>query len=118
MHIENIYHNYDKHPYREIRGFDNEAWEGSKAIVKEIERHIQDLLKKQDKVIVNFDFYPGVRKEEIFEMIHMLHPKTLTDMDLLAKPEEVIEKEFNDYMTDDRVFGIICHKKLKDFFCS
>ena len=66
--IENIYHNYDKHPYREIRGFDNEAWEGSKAIVKEIERHIQDLLKKQDKVIVNFDFYPGVRKEEIFEM--------------------------------------------------
>ena len=118
MHIENIYHNYDKHPYREIRGFDNEAWEGSKAIVKEIERHIQDLLKKQDKVIVNFDFYPGVRKEEIFEMIHMRRPKPLTDMDLLAKPEEVIEKEFNDYMTDDRVFGIICHKKLKDFFAA
>ena len=32
------------------------------------------------------------------------------DIEDCAKDEETLLREFNDYITDDRVFGIMCHK--------
>lgn len=116
MKIKNKYHNYDKHPYKEIPGFEKEAWEGREGIGSELRQAVKAVLEKQKKAVLFLDCYPGVDKEEIFTLIRPLQPAVFIDMDTLAKPEEVMEKEFDDYMTDDRVFGILCHKKLKDFF--
>ena len=32
------------------------------------------------------------------------------------KDEETLLREFNDYITDDRVFGIMCHKTIDTWF--
>lgn len=66
--------------------------------------------------MVCFDFYPGVNKEEILALARKLKPDILIDMEELAKSEEVLNREFRDFITDDRVFGIMCHKRLEDFF--
>ncbi len=118
MQIKGKYQNYEKHPYKEIKGFDKEAWEGWEEILSVLKDRTNNMLKKQKRVVLCLDFYPGVDKKEIFSHIGVLQPTVLIDMDTLAKPEDVVKKEFDDYMTNDRVFGIICHKKLKDFFDS
>ena len=37
-------------------------------------------------------------------------PDRIFDIEDCAKDEETLLREFNDYITDDRVFGIMCHK--------
>lgn len=116
MNIKNIYHNYELHPYREVKGFDNEAWEGIERIVQQLNTRVRTLLKQQKKVVICMDLYPGVIKEDIIDLAGQLNPAEIIDTEAYAKPEAVLEKEFYDYMTDDRVFGILCHKKLQDFY--
>lgn len=116
MNIKNIYHNYELHPYRVIEGFDHEAWEGSERIAKELKAKTDEILKKQKKVVICMDLYPGVIKEDIIALAGQLNPTEIIDVENYAKPEAVLQKEFYDYMTDDRVFGIICHKQLCDFY--
>lgn len=107
---------YELHPYKEVKGFDNQAWMGTENVINILKLRIADLMKSQKKVVLCFDFYPGVSKVEILDIAESLFPKKIIDMEQLAKEEEGFKEEFNDYLTEDRVFGIICHKKLKDFF--
>ncbi|MFQ9395161.1 MAG: hypothetical protein ACLR2E_15310 [Lachnospiraceae bacterium] len=74
--------------------------------------------EKQGRVLVVFDLYPGVRKEEVLKLAASLGADHILDMETCRKSEEERLKEFGDYITDDRVFGVICHKKLKDFYDS
>lgn len=60
----------------------------------------------------------GVRKEEVLKLAASLGADHILDMETCRKSEEERLKEFGDYITDDRVFGILCHKKLKDFYDS
>ena len=118
MKIEKKYNNYDLHPVKSIPGFDNQAWEGFEKIKEELSVKIQKELNKKQKVVLCLDFYPGVNKEEMFELVRSLNPACTYDMEDYAKDEQVLKEEFYDFITDDRVFGIICHKKLNDFFVS
>lgn len=116
MNIKCKYNNYDLHPCTAVEGFENQAWAGTEDIVRQIKKHIEKLLEQQKKVVVCMDTYVGVRMEEIISLAKALGADEVTDTETLAKSENALVACFDDYMTDDRVFGIMCHKKLEDFF--
>lgn len=45
-----------------------------------------------------------------------LAPCRLFDMEEYAKSEELLNQEFQDFITDDRVFGVLCHKTMDTLF--
>lgn len=110
------YNNYELHPAMAVPGYETQAWEGTQAVRKELERKVTERMKPGGKVVLCLDFYPGVDKEELMGLAHSLNPVKILDMEEYAKTEKSLEREFHDFITDDRVFGIICHKKLEDFF--
>lgn len=116
MNIKSKYHNYELHPCTAVDGFEQQAWAGNQNVSEQLRAHIKALSERQKKVVVCLDVYPGVRMEEVLSFAQTLGADEIISTDELAKPEDVLVKEFDDYMTDDRVFGIMCHKKLADFF--
>lgn len=118
MNIRKKYNNYDLFPCKRIPGFDAQAWGGSLNVKEELERKIGERFALGKRVILCLDFYPGVDKAELFELAKTLHPVRVFDMEDYAKEEAALEEEFHDFITEDRVFGVICHKKLEDFFAS
>ena len=115
--MRNKYHNYDPHPVKKIGGHDSEIWENYGPAAEKLRKEAEKR-KKQGRVLVVFDLYPGVRKEEVLKLAASLGADHILDMESCRKSEEERLKEFEDYITDDRVFGILCHKKLKDFYDS
>ena len=115
--MRNKYHNYNPHPVKKIGGHDSEIWENYGPAAEELRKEAEKR-KKQGRVLVIFDLYPGVRKEEVLKLAASLGADHILDMETCRKSEEERLKEFEDYITDDRVFGVICHKKLKDFYDS
>ncbi|MGL4914350.1 MAG: class I mannose-6-phosphate isomerase [Romboutsia sp.] len=107
---------YDKQPFIDVKGYEsNHSWEGYKNILKEIEEKL-DNTKKENKVI-DIDFYPGVRAEEIREnIINKLNASNIifTDDDIFYDNEYVTDK-IKDFMTEDRVFGVMCNYNFIDF---
>lgn len=103
------YNNYDLSPYKMIKGFEKQAFGGYEAILGEIRR-----LSEQGKRIFVFDYYPGVNQEEIKEQLLKLSPTLIVEAEECALTGGELTELFADNLTDDRVFGIITHKKLKD----
>lgn len=110
------YHNYELHPVKRIAGFDEQAWEGAEAIGQILRERVLAVLEEKKKAVVCFDMYPGVSKEEIRNLAKALKPVHIFDMEDYAKTEDEINETFADYITDDRVFGVMCHKKIESFF--
>ena len=93
-----------------IPGFEDQAWEGVPAVKAELTRKAEDILSREKRAVLCLDFYPGVAKEELMELALSLNPAKIMDMEDYAKSEEVLNREFHDFITEDRVFGVICHK--------
>lgn len=115
MKLAEKYNNYDLHPHKIISGYDDQAWENA-FVVDELKRKTQELMKKQKKVVLCLDFYPGISREDMSRLALTLCPVSIVDTEDCAKTEVELEQEFREYMTEDRVFGILCHKPLSDFF--
>ncbi len=110
----NKYNNYDKYPEVIIKDHDNSSWEGYENILKEIKKSISSL--KKEKVVLVLDFYPGVREEEVLKAFTRLSPSLMIKSDDCTYNEDTINSMIKDYLTDDRVFGVLTTKKLQDFF--
>ncbi len=108
------YHNYDLKPCSEIYGFDNEAFAGNDEIICEIKSKIQN--RNSEKTIISFDLYPNVSKNAILQIAKELNPDVIIDVEEAKKSEIQLLNEFDEYITNDRVFGIICHKKADSFY--
>lgn len=108
--------NYNKQPYIEVKGYENNhSWQGYGNIVGEVLRAAGGL--NGERTIIAVDFYPGVRTEELKEnIIDKLQGDLVifTDEDIFETNEYITDK-IAEYMTDDRVFGIMCHLNFKDF---
>lgn len=102
------YGNYDLHPCKKIEGFDGQAFAGTDAIVQELTK---DAGKKR---VLVCDCYPGVDKKEV--LAWFADAALVVDVDECALTEQELDEMFWEYLTDDRVFGIMCHKNLKDCF--
>lgn len=111
MNNQGGYGNYDLQPYKEIKGYDGHAFAGWDAILERIAWECRN-----GKRVVVCDFYPGVDREEVIGQFMKLKPALFIDADDCALPEEELTAQFRDYLTDDRVFGVMCHKTLRDCF--
>lgn len=116
MNLKKKYGNYELHPQMKITGYENEIWDEKKEIIEELKRAVQEKQKEKKTCILSFDLYPGVRKEEMMELANALQPDRIFDIEDCAKDEETLLREFKDYITDDRVFGIMCHKTIDTWF--
>ncbi len=107
------YNNYDFTPVTKISGFDSHAFGNMEDIIVELNSAV--LRKKsqdnKERIVVSFDLYPGVRKEDIWRIAAKLQADAIMDIEKAAKSEAERMEEFKDFITDDRVFGVICHKK-------
>ena len=106
-----IYNNYDLSPLKVVEGFHDQAFEGYESILSEIRR-----LQSKGKHVFVFDLYPGVDKEELAGRLRQLNPALLIDSEECTYDSSKITEIFQDNITEDRVFGVMTHKKLEDCF--
>jgi mannose-6-phosphate isomerase class I len=104
------YGNYDLHPCKKITGFDQCVFDGAESLVSELLSG-----KNKKKTVIVCDCYPGTDKEEIISWFQKYEPLVI-DTDSCAYPGEKLTELFSDYLLDDRVFGIMCHKTLEECF--
>ncbi len=99
--------NYDKEPVVKVTGYENSAVAGYEKISQTLKNH---------KVIV-VDCYAGVRIDEI---VNGLQSNMKIDKVLYAENAahsgEKITEIIKHNLTDDRVFGIMAHHKMTEFF--
>ncbi len=95
--------NYDKEPVVEVDGYKDSAWEGYDKIASEL----------ADKKVIVVDCYPGVRVEEVVKNIKCDNIFYAEDATFSG---QTITDMIQANLTDDRVFGVISHHKLIDFF--
>lgn len=107
---------FNKQPFIEVKGYENNhSWEGYEQIIDVLKLNLKAIEK--DKKIIAFDFYPGVRVDEILQNIIKEIPYTsliYTDEAVFCSSEFVNDK-IKDHMTEDRVFGVMSHYQFKDF---
>ena len=106
--------NYNLQPYVVAENCGNEScFSGYNAIAEELNKKLQE----KEKVILVIDCYPGVLISELEERLISKIPANLvmsTDDDIFHDNTYVNEK-IKDFMTDDRVFGIMTLLKFDSF---
>lgn len=101
---------YDKYPEVKVNGYDHAAWEGYAGISEILKNEIT-----HKKVIV-VDCYPGVDVDEVILGLESLQIETIIKSDECALQGEALTNAIDEYLTDDRVFGVLTTKNLKDLF--
>lgn len=104
------YGNYDKLPLIDMK---RECLRGYKEIAEEIRRRAEG----KKKFVVLLDCYVGADTSEIEKGFgkFLKFSKVYRSEDC-AKESKVLDAELYDYLTDDRVFGFMCHKTLDFLF--
>ena len=72
-------------------------------------------MKNKKRVIVCLDFYPGVDREEILKIAGSLQPDRVFDMEEFVRSETELDRELEEYLTEDRVFGVMCRRTMESF---
>ncbi|EAD0429945.1 mannose-6-phosphate isomerase [Listeria monocytogenes] len=105
---------YDLAPEVKIHQFDG-AWAGYKDIAGELLTAIQK--KNNEHIIVAIECYPGTRNEEIVaELLPLLPVEKAVFADEWALNNEEVTNKVQSHLTDDRVFGIMSHYEVSDFY--
>jgi len=105
--------NYDKNPIVEIKGISNCAWQGYADIIGEIKSRIG----RSEKTVVVLDCYHGVYHDEILNAFENgLNPDTLIDVADANLSNAEIEAMLQRNITEDRVFGVLSHHMITEFF--
>lgn len=108
--------NYDVRPEVVIKDY-NDAWEGYDEIVSKLKMIIQESEKSQ--FVLAIESYPGVRNQEIVSgIIASLSPTKVIFADDYAYDSETVTRMIQRNLTDDRVFGLMSHHELAEFFDS
>lgn len=102
---------YNLYPKIDIKGYDDKIFLGYENILNEIKSKID-----KDNFIVVLDCYVGVDSSELLNSFKNIDFDNIIFSDDYALKEERITEKMQDYLTDDRVFGIMNTKKLKEFF--
>ena len=80
-----------------------------------IAHKINELLK--DHNVIAFEFYPGVNNEEVKEqLISKLNVDCVINAEDYALPINEIDSMIKRNLTDDRVFGVMSHYVIEDFY--
>jgi hypothetical protein len=105
---------YDKQPTVVVPGT-HRVWIGADAWL-EVDRHASDGGRRAPLVVV--DTYPGVELPALVEAIHaaLPHYVVINVEDSAAKPIHEIDELIRHNLTHDRVFGVISHHNLIQFY--
>lgn len=103
------YGNYDKAPTKHIGGY--EAWAGYEAITAALAKAVEG---KQNQVIV-LETYTEVDVPEILEGLKGLNATFFNAEECMVSDREY-QDYIRQYLTDDRVFGIMNTLNIEDFY--
>ena len=104
------YGNYDCFPVTEMKG---EALRGYRAAAEEIARRAAG----KERFVLLVDCYVGADTEEIVRGLGEYLPfAAVFRSEGCAKEKERLDEELAYYLTDDRVFGFMCHYPLSALF--
>ena len=103
---------YDKYPEVRVKGYDGHAVAGYPAIADIVQKD----LKPDTKNVVVVDCYPGVDEQEIIKGLESLNFDKVICSDYCALREEALTQAIDEYLTEDRVFGVLTTKNFKDVF--
>lgn len=103
---------YDKHPEVRVKGYDHHVWKGYEQITTILKTRLQD----DTKNVVVIDCYPGVNIEEVIDGMKGLVFDEVIYSDECALSEDALTNVISDYLTKDRVFGVLTTKNFKDVF--
>ncbi|MCI5623993.1 class I mannose-6-phosphate isomerase [Anaerostipes sp.] len=102
---------YDLYPEIKVPKFQG-AWRGYEQIAEEIKKSVQ-----KEKTIIAIESYIGVNNQEIKEnLVDTLQPELEIFADDLAFDGDIITKMVKRNLTDDRVFGVMSHQTLDEFY--
>lgn len=107
--------NYYKFPATAVQGFDGQAFAGYESIGQELNRKLAEMGKAVK--IVTVECYPAVREDEVRSAFDKaLRPALVLHADDVSDSGECITEKLKPWMTDDRVFGVMHHGTLEQFF--
>ena len=105
--------NYDKRPVLHVRTKGVSAWQGWEAIGAQLRKAIAD---KPDAVVC-VDCYHGVWESDVLSALtEQLNPSRVFCAAQVTLPKEQVNAMLKDHLTDDRVFGIMAHYRIEQFF--
>lgn len=90
---------------------------GYDEIKKEFQAKIEQVASSKKRQILVIEMYPGTDIAQ-FEthLITPLNPVLAIHADAYTLPKSEINEKLKDTLTDDRVFGLMTHAKMEDFF--
>lgn len=104
--------NYDKYPVVEVKTEGTAAWAGYEDILYTLKGALG-----VGRAVLAVDCYPGVRKDEVLpKLVAGLSPALVIDTDTLTLDKTVIDRMLERNLTDDRVFGVMSHHRIDEFF--
>lgn len=98
---------FDKYPEKVIHGF--EAVKGWDAVREELRR------VAGEKGILTAEFYPGVHREELAGELEKLG-FAMYDAERCTIPDEEYQRRIEQFVTEDRVFGVMNTLRLEDIY--
>lgn len=105
--------NYDKRPVLHVRTKGVSAWQGWEAIGAQLRKAIAG---KPDAVVC-VDCYHGVWEADVLSALtEQLNPSRVFCTAQATLPKEQVNAMLKDHLTDDRVFGIMAHYRIEQFF--
>lgn len=101
---------YDKHPEVNISSFDHRAWQGWEAIGRTLAQQ-----QHPKRTVLVIDCYPGVRLDELEQMLFSsLRPALTINAERARRDEDALHAMLARNLTDDRVFGVLsCHQLVE-----
>jgi len=107
--------NYDKVPFVEVKGFENDCVTGWEDICTRINDEIEQLNK--DNCVIAVEFYPCVNEDEIITALKKsLKVNQFQNAEEAMKSEAEIDELTYQDVTDDDIFGFLTRLNLDEFY--
>lgn len=104
--------NYNRNPVIPIHGYASEAYQESAILTALLAN------RKHQKTILVVDCYPGISGDDIRKLLNPISFDGIYCSDDCAYEPEKLDALWEPNLTDDRVFGIMTHERLENFFYS
>ena len=101
------YVNFDKYPEKKVPGYQAvEGWESVRRVL---------CGAAGETGVLTAEFYPGVWRQELVEELGRLG-FAMFDAERCAMPDEDYQRRIAEFVTDDRVFGVMNTLRLEDVY--
>eukprot|EP01029_Cantina_marsupialis_P027394 TRINITY_DN76559_c0_g1_i1.p1 TRINITY_DN76559_c0_g1~~TRINITY_DN76559_c0_g1_i1.p1 ORF type:complete len:593 (-),score=79.18 TRINITY_DN76559_c0_g1_i1:866-2644(-) len=114
-YLNGLKSNYDKVPFVEVKGYENELTQGWENICEYLKKRISQY--DTDNLCVVIETYTGVHDEELISSLkNGLQAETFVLANEAYKSEAEIDKMTYPDVTDDDIFGFLTRLNLIDYF--